>query len=400
MIDEQKIIGLLQAKALGCLDTADEILLHDFIDGGHVFPWSDLGAFQSIASLLPLSLALEIPDPSLKDKVALRLIKLTEEIRAQKALEEEPQSQPDEEAFLPEEPENIEEEFEQTVEEYEDFTEPISEPQIEVKDTPDIQTEIPDITEETNFNMEVEEATFNLDDVVLPDYESISVSQPEFEKIDESTIENIDETSLEEPVIETPPLESVESVKETIIESLPNEEIQSKEEPIVESLPDEAVESIEETVEESLPIETPAQPDEPLLNVDEVVEYSEQIQENITEQVQETTQEIVSAPNEQDETEKLPDLTKRSVADKMFKAIEQDFDSLKYHYEESERKLTRGLLISYVVIAVLFALLIFSFFKFSADINGLEDEIKSLKKNPTSSLIDTKNISSTHHYFC
>lgn len=391
MIDEQKIIGLLQAKALGCLDTADEILLHDFIDGGHVFPWSDLGAFQSIASLLPLSLAFEIPDPSLKDKVALRLIKLTEEIRAQKALEE-PQTQPDEETFLPQEPEIIEAEFEQTVEEFEDFTEPISEPQIEVEDQNVLKTDIPDITEETNFNMEVEEATFNLDDVVLPDYESISVSQPEFEKIDESTIENIDETSLEEPVIETPPLESIESVEETIIESLPYEPVESKVEPIIESIPDETAESIEGTLEESLSIEIPAQPDEPLLNVDEAVEFSEQIQE--------TTKEVFSNPNEPDETEKLPDLTKRSVADKMFKAIELDFDSLKYHYEESERKLTRGLLISYVVIAVLFALLIFSFFKFSADINGLEDEIKSLKKNPTSSLMDTKSISSTHCFFC
>lgn len=393
MIDEQKIIGLLQAKALGCLDTADEILLHDFIDGGHVFPWSDLGAFQSIASLLPLSLALEIPDPSLKDKVALRLIKLTEEMRAQKSLEEEPQTQPDEETFLPQEPEIIEAEFEQTVEEYEDFTEPISEPQIEVKDTPDIQTEIPDITEETNFNMEVEEATFNLDDVVLPDYESISVSQPEFDQMGQSAVENMTETPLEEPVIETPPLESVESVKETIIESLPNGPVESKEEPIVESLPDEAVEPIEESSNIEIP-------DQPLLNVDEAVEFSEQIQENITEQVQETTQEVFSTPNEPDETEKLPDLTKRSVADKMFKAIEQDFDSLKYHYEESERKLTRGLLIAYVVIAVLFALLIFSFFKFSADIKGLEDEIKSLKKSPTSSLIDTDNVSSTHCFFC
>lgn len=384
MIDEQKIIGLLQAKALGCLDTADEILLHDFIDGGHVFPWSDLGAFQSIASLLPLSLALEIPDPSLKDKVALRLIKLTEEMRAQKSLEEEPQTQPDEETFLPQEPEIIEAEFEQTVEEFEDFTEPISEPQIEVEDQNVLKTDIPDITEETNFNMEVEEATFNLDDVVLPDYESISVSQPEFDQIGQSAIENMTETPLEEPVIESPPLESIESAEETIIETLPNE----------------TVESVEESLEESLSIETPAQPDEPLLNVDEAVEFSEQIQENITEQVQETTQEVFSTPNEPIETEKLPDLTKRSVADKMFKAIEQDFDSLKYHYEESERKLTRGLLISYVVIAVLFALLIFSFFKFSSDIKGLEEEIKSLKKNPTSSLMDTKSINSTHRFFC
>ena len=193
-------------------------------------------------------------------------------------------------------------------------------------------------------------------------------------------IKEITESPLEEPVIETPPLENVESVEETIIETLP----------------DEAVEPIEE----SLTIETPEEPAETLLNVDEAAAYSEQIQENIVEKVQETIQEIAPTSTETDETEKLPDLTKRSVADKMFKAIEQDFDSLKYHYEESERKITRGLLISYIVIAVLFALLIFSFFKFSSDIKGLEDEIKSLKKNPTSSLIDTKSISSTHHFFC
>ena len=108
MIDEQKIIGLLQAKALGCLNPEDEKLLQDFIDGGHVFPWDELGAFQSIATFLPLSLALEIPDPSLKDKVALRLIKLTEEIKAQKIQEEEKIQQPEEDALLDEAPEAIE----------------------------------------------------------------------------------------------------------------------------------------------------------------------------------------------------------------------------------------------------------------------------------------------------
>ena len=39
---------------------------------------------------------------------------------------------------------------------------------------------------------------------------------------------------------------------------------------------------------------------------------------------------------------KHADFTKRSVAEKVFKTIEQDFDALKYHYERSERKLTRG----------------------------------------------------------
>lgn len=379
MIDQQKIIGLLQAKALECLNPEDEKLLHDFIDGGHVFPWDELGAFQSIASFLPMSLPLEIPNPSLKDKVALRLIKLTEEMRAQKSLEEQPQANSDDEPSLSEPSEIIEAEFEQKkVEEFQDFTEPVSESKIELLDSQVTNSEIPDITEETNFNMEVEEATFNLDDVVLPDYESIEVSHPEFDQINQSSLENIVNTPLEEPEIESPPIESFELVEKTVIEPLPTE----------------SIETLEESVNESLILETSEQPEEPLLklNTEDTVEHKEHIQEK--------TPEVLPTPDTPDQNEKTLDLTKRSIADKMFKAIEQDFDSLKYHYEESERKLNRGLLISYIVIAVLFALLIFSFFKFSVDLKELEKEIKSLKNNPASSLIDIKNISSTNYFFC
>ena len=81
----------------------------------------------------------------------------------------------------------------------------------------------------------------------------------------------------------------------------------------------------------------------------------------------------------------------------MYRAIEQDFDFLKDHYERSERKLVRGQLISYVIVAVLLALLIFLFFKFSSDINGLEKEIKDLKKNTY--LFDKQKINSDNHLF-
>lgn len=85
MIDEQKVIGMLQAKALSCLDADENKELQDFIDEGHVFPWDELGKFQNVASLLPLALQLELPDAELKDRVALKLIKLSEQLRIQKS---------------------------------------------------------------------------------------------------------------------------------------------------------------------------------------------------------------------------------------------------------------------------------------------------------------------------
>jgi hypothetical protein len=65
----------------------------------------------------------------------------------------------------------------------------------------------------------------------------------------------------------------------------------------------------------------------------------------------------------------------------MFKALEQDFDTLKSNLAENEKRFTRNILMAYVAIAVLLALLIFSFFKFSSDVKSLENQIKDLKKD-------------------
>ncbi len=459
MIDEQKIIGLLQAKALGCLDSSDEKILSEFIDGGHLFPWDELGTFQSIASLLPVSLPLEQPDPSLKDKIALRLIKLTEEIRAQKIIEEEKQIPPEVEINLPQEPDFIEEESEQQVEEINDLPEltpeqhgdfeevtgiKIEMPDVieeefkqqveELNDSPEltseqhrdfeevtgIKTEIPDIIEEDNFNMEIEEATFNLDDVALPDYESTSSTETDFDQIEQPGIENITEKPFEEPIIETPPINTIETFKESSAETSIDDIIESTvidgvesfneqfteeqeieeafEETLTKTQSSDMAEQSEEQLIESVSARIYAQTIEPLLDSETVVESTEKISEETTEQVQDKavleTKEISGS-----DSEKQPDLTKRSVADKMFKAIEQDFDSLRYHYERSEAKLKRGLFVSYIIIAVLFLLLIFSFFKLSGDINNLLDEIKSLKKNTSSSLLNEKKVNSFYQFF-
>jgi len=304
MIDEQKIVGMLQAKALGCLDPTEETDLQNYIDEGHVFPWDELGQFQNAASLLPMALELEIPDTELKDRVALRLIKLSDELHTKKRLEEE--------KF----------EVEEDVEEFKEIETPYIEPLIEIE---------PDVAEDqgvldTNINQD--EISFNLDEISLQEFEKVEVPYPQtsvFTEI-ELPLENI----VEQTAIEIPKVEEIK-VEEAFAEA--------------ENYP-------RKTENETIP----------------------------------ETAVVSTLVNESEEQSKQMDLTKKSVAEKMFKAIEQDFDSLKYHFEESEKKLSRGLIISYVIIAVLLALLIFSFFKFSSDIKSLENEVKSLKKNLSSQL--------------
>jgi len=423
MIDEQKILGLLQAKALGCLDPSDENLLSEFINAGHLFPWDELGALQSVASLLPISLPLELPDPLLKDKIALRLIKLTEEIRAQKIIEEEKQKQQETEPVLLQEPEFTEEEFEQVIEENKEPEETTQELQSEEETIIEVKTEIPDIVEENDFNMDVDEATFNLDDIVLPDYESISTPETEFDQIEKPEVENLTEKPFEEPSIDTPPIDIVETFSEPPVEEHLTDTVETVEEQLTETQPiDESV-HIEETPTETISVDIVDSQEQHLIEIpafdsvegfeevqpqlfdivekheEPITEPIEKVKEDVPEQLQ-TKSVLESKMTPETDFEKLPDLTKRSVADKMFKAIEQDFDSLKQHYEKSEAKLKRGLLVSYIVIAILFLLLVFSFFKLSSDVNGLLDEIKSMKKNSTSSLIEKKNINSFYQFFC
>ena len=326
MIDEQKIIGMLQAKALGCIDVEDNRELQAFIDEGHVFPWDELGKFQNVAALLPLALQLELPDAELKDRVALKLIKLSEQLRIKKILEED--------KF------EVEEELDETVDEFTNIEEPFVDPPIE------IETEETIVEENLSVSLNSDETTFNLDDIVLPGYESGELVNDEMQE--SLTIESPFETLVDEAQIDYPQVEEVEMSDVLTEPEIPQPEI--------------------------------PQP------------------ENITQLVNEEY--IESKPTEDSEdSNKQVDLTKKSVAEKMFKTIEQDFDTLKYHYEESERKTTRGLLFAYVIIALLLAVLIFSFFKFSSDIDGLKNEIKDLKKKITSSLFEENISNSDHHSF-
>ena len=374
MIDEQKVFGMLQAKALGCLDADENKELQSFIDEGYLFPWDELGTYQNTVSLLPLTLQLEIPDAELKDKVALKLIKLRDELRAQKSLEEEKkQLEPDEEL--------IEEEVDENVEEFTTIQEPYIEPAIEIES----EQVTKDITDELNSTLNAEEASFNLDEVVLPGFEPTEISEPvpETGSLENMGTEAHAENLIQESMTETPDIEEMnveEAWSETEISqpidiegAVVNNEVEAKqiEETIINAEPE--IKIVEETV------------------VNDEAE-TKQVEETLVKEVIDTKQ-----AEETEDADKHPDFTKKSVAEKMYRAIEQDFDYLKDHYERSERKLTRGLLISYVVMAALLALLIFLFFKFSSDINGLENEIKNLKKN--TSLFEERKINSDEHHF-
>ena len=360
MTDEQKVFGMLQAKALGCLDADDEKDLQNFIDEGYPFPWDELGVYQNIVSLLSLTLQLEIPDAELKDKVALKLIKLRDELRAQKTLEEEIKQ-------LEQIEELIEEEFDENVEEFTNVQEPFIEPKIEVEH----EQAAAEFNEDLNSPLNVEEASFNLDEIVLPGFETTEITEPapEIDGSKDMETEVPIENFIEEPMIEIPNIEEI-NAEEVWIEPEISQPIDIGESVLIDEVDQN---QIEETVD-----------------IDEPV--TKQVEETVVNEVVETKQ-----AEETEDTDKHPDFTKKSVVEKMYKAIEQDFDSLKDHYEKSERKLVRGQLISYVVVAVLLALLIFLFFKFSADINRMEKEIKDLNKN--TSLIDERKINSDDHLF-
>jgi hypothetical protein len=188
MIDEQKIIGMLQAKALGCLDVEDNSDLQEFIDGGHLFPWDEFGKFQNVAALLPLALQLELPDAELKDRVALKLIKLSEQLRIKKILEED--------KF------EVEEELDENVDEFTNIQEPYVDPPIE------LETEAPVVEENLVSQLNSEEPTFNLDEIHLPGIDGGEVEDVNLQG--DLTIESPFETLIDEAQIEYPQVEEVE----------------------------------------------------------------------------------------------------------------------------------------------------------------------------------------------
>ncbi len=364
MSDEQKLLGLIPAKSLECLDIEDNLFIQSFIDQQLDFPWQELGIYQKIASLLPLALQLEIPDPQLKDAVALKLIKLSEELKAKKLKEEE-----EEIAAL----NKLEEESLSDVEEKDELE--ITAGEYEPVD----QNEIP---VEENHLME----RFNLDDIELPDVdtpEPFSLTAPSEE---EASINAVDLVAGQE---------ELEIKKDFSEETNLIEDNKLSEEPTIfsESLPNEV--TIDNTFREEILSE---QETEVPLTEEKIDDNKSSLNENkISDTV--TPQYGSERTEELSKYAKFQETKKKSLDEKMFRALQEDLENLKSSYDETEKRLTRNLLMAYIAIAVLLALLIFSFFKFSSDIKSLEGKIEELNKKVTSQVIDKKDIKTDFYYY-
>ena len=68
-MNEIRIKDLLQAKALGCLDTQENEAFFLSIKNDGEFPWQEFGQYQNLVAHMPTLLDLETPDPKLKNKI-------------------------------------------------------------------------------------------------------------------------------------------------------------------------------------------------------------------------------------------------------------------------------------------------------------------------------------------
>lgn len=93
-MEKKKAIELIKLEVLYCLNEADSEALRIAKEVDADFPWKELGEYQKLVALLPAALTLEFPVSELKDKVALKLYNMRDEIKAKldakKVLEEPP----------------------------------------------------------------------------------------------------------------------------------------------------------------------------------------------------------------------------------------------------------------------------------------------------------------------
>ena len=84
MADKSEYYELLYAYTLGCLDEDDLINLKQYLSSSEDYYWQELGDFQNLSALLPSILAIEKPDPEVKDRVARKLYRIRNEIKAKR----------------------------------------------------------------------------------------------------------------------------------------------------------------------------------------------------------------------------------------------------------------------------------------------------------------------------
>jgi hypothetical protein len=106
-MEKKKAIELIKLEVFDCLNNEDAEILRLSKEFDSDFPWKELGEYQNLAALLPVALTIEFPVGELKDKVALKLYNMRDDIKAKldakKKLEEPPVLKEVEEEIVEEE---------------------------------------------------------------------------------------------------------------------------------------------------------------------------------------------------------------------------------------------------------------------------------------------------------
>jgi len=101
-MDKKKGLELIKLEVLGCLNEKDMESLKILKESNDDFPWKELADYQNLVALIPLALEMKYPASELKDKTAMKLYNIRDEIKAKieakkaqeissKPVEEEPQ---------------------------------------------------------------------------------------------------------------------------------------------------------------------------------------------------------------------------------------------------------------------------------------------------------------------
>lgn len=105
-MEKKKVIDLIKLEVLGCINEKDTASLQSSKETDTDFPWKEYGEYQNLAALLPSALELEFPKSELKDRVAVKLYSIRDEIKAKldaKKAAEEPLVLVEEEKLIEEE---------------------------------------------------------------------------------------------------------------------------------------------------------------------------------------------------------------------------------------------------------------------------------------------------------
>jgi hypothetical protein len=117
-MDKKKSLDLIKLEVLGCLTEQDKEKIQAMKDEGEGFPWKELGDYQNLIAILPVTLELKYPGKDLKDKTATMLFNMRDQIQAKidaKKAKEMPVEMPVAESVELEEGINIDEQVEESV---------------------------------------------------------------------------------------------------------------------------------------------------------------------------------------------------------------------------------------------------------------------------------------------